>query len=1135
MRLAFALPVLLLTSPLVAGTVDFFRDVRPILAGRCFECHGPQKQKNGLRLDAKAHALKGGEEHKPLFVPGKSAESVIIRFVSGADPDLRMPPKGEMLSAAEIATLKAWIDEGALWPDDGIVIDDPLKTHWAFQPLKSPAIPEARNTECGIRNGIDRFIAAKLAENGLRMSPEADARTLIRRLYLDLIGLPPTMEEVAAFVTNYDPTNPTDPTYQRLMDKLLGSPRHGERWARHWLDVVRFAETDGFEKNVERPNAWPYRDYVIRALNSDKPFDQFIRDQICGDLTGEDAAMGFIVGGPMDEVKSPDPVLTAQQRADELNDMVTTTGTAFLGLTLQCARCHNHKFDPVTQTDYYALAAAFSGVKHGERPLRDGDYEKRAWHAQKLRAELSPVERKLAMFEPLASTARTIVILPTDERRTLKLRTPNAKPTAYEKGAAKGEAEYAGSANDLPTIANGYWVWLRGSNLGDVFAWMPGAVGRFRVWVSWGSGYGSHDEDARYVLDRDGDIATKEDQIQIGQADHRKFADGSGTMPNRKLWSGFKDLGAHEFRSESKLLLRVGGESGFPTADVLVLQEETGAGRRLAPHLRVAVRRGVNVEHFPAMEAKFVKFTVLGTSQSQPCLDELEIFTCGPQPRNVALASAGAVPSASSTLPGFAIHQLKHLNDGLYGNDRSWISNEKAGSWAQIELAKVERIDRVVWSRDRDEVPRYNDRLPVKYRIETSIDGKSWKTVATHEDRLPFDPDSKKSISIISSDGLPAEEAREFAALQSRRRRLQEEIAAAEKTPMVYAGKLEKPAEIFRLNRGEVTQPREKVMPGVLASFGRDVALSEQSGDTERRRALAAWIADPANPLTTRVIVNRLWQWHFGEGLVSTPSDFGVNGGKPSHPELLDWLAAEFMRRGWSLKEMHRLICMSAVYRQAFASAQGEVLSAGETSGSATERFALNSDHQSLAAKIDGANRLLWRFPPRRLEAEPLRDSILAVSGTLDLRMGGPGFQLFEPNTNYVRVYTPKKEFLAADYRRMIYWQKPRMRLDDTFGVFDCPDAGQVQPKRTRSTTPLQALSLLNSPFLVQQAGFFAERVRKRVGGDADSQVIEAFAIAFQRKPAADERAAAVALVRREGLETLCRALLNANEFLYIH
>lgn len=1083
--------LLLVSSCFVAGLTsasDFVREVKPIFEKHCYDCHGSEKQKGGLRLDAKAYALRGGEEHKPLWIAGKSTESVIVRFVSGLEPNMQMPPKGEKLSAAEIETLKRWIDAGAHWPDDGIVLSDPLKTHWAFQPLAGK--------EQGARS-MDDFVREKLKASGLAMSAPADARTLIRRLYLDLTGLPPTPEQVTAFVSTH--AQHPESSIEHLVSSLLDSPRYGERWARHWLDVVRFAETDGFEKNVERPNAWRYRDYVIRALNEDKPFDAFVRDQIAGDLTGEDEAMGFIVGGPWDEVKSPDPVLTAQQRADELNDMVATTGTAFLGLTLQCARCHNHKFDPVPQTDYYSMAAVFSGVLHGERPLKSGNTAAQLAKAAKLRDELKPIEAALAAFEPRASTLRTVVIKPDDAEHTQKLRPANTKRTEYEKGIAKGEADFAGTATDLPTIADGYWVWLHGNNADDVFAWMPQTAGKFRVWVSWGSGYRSHDEDARYVLDLDGDLNTKNDQREIGQADHRKFADGTGTMPNRKLWSGFKDLGVHEFGAKSKLLLRVVGE-GFPTADMLVLQEDAGTTKQ--PHLRTPVSRDANTERFDPVDAKFVRFSIDDTSGGQACIDELEVFAQG---NNVA---RGAKLSTSGTLPGHAIHQLAHINDGLYGNTHSWIASERRNAWVQLELAKPERIDHIVWSRDRGDAQRFTDRVATQYRIEASLDGKAWRSIASGDDRLPYAPKATKTVRLISSEGLAMGEAKKFDALRAKQKQLSEAVAAAEVMPAVYAGKLTTPKEIHRLNRGEVTQPKEIVSPGVLSNFGHAVKLTEQATDAQRREALAHWIADPRNPLTARVIVNRVWAWHFGEGIVATPSDFGVNGAKPTNPELLDWLAREFIASGWSLKKLHRLICTSAAYRQA-------------------------STPNAAAMQVDAQSRLLWRFPPRRLEAEPLRDCILAVTGKLDLTMGGPGFSLFEANKNYVRVYNPKSEFEAGDFRRMIYWSKPRMRLDDTFGVFDCPDAGQVQPKRTRSTTPLQALSLLNSPFLVQQSEAFAERV-KRERSDVPAQVARAFELVFQRVPTAPEQASAVTLVKSDSLETLCRALLNANEFLYL-
>ncbi len=369
LSIASAAPVDLSRLPAPAGRpVDFAQEIRPLLEKHCLKCHGPEKQKSGWRVDVKETVLRGGDNYAPNVHPGKSAESPLIHFVAGLDEDMVMPQKGDRLTAEQIGLLRAWIDQGAKWPEEGEVTD-PKKTHWAFQPVHRPEAPPGSKA-------IDALIDAKLKERGLARSPEADRRTLIRRLSFDLTGLPPTPEEIEAFVADHAPD-----AYEKWVDRLLASPRYGERWARHWLDVVRFAESQGFEMNRPRERAWPYRDYVIAAFNDDKPYDQFIREQLAGDALGADEATGFLVGGAFDQVKSPDPVLTAQQRADELHDMVGTTGGAFLGLTVNCARCHNHKFDPISQADYYAVTAVFQGVRHGERALRPPDATARAEQA----------------------------------------------------------------------------------------------------------------------------------------------------------------------------------------------------------------------------------------------------------------------------------------------------------------------------------------------------------------------------------------------------------------------------------------------------------------------------------------------------------------------------------------------------------------------------------------------------------------------------------------------------------------------------------------------------------------------------------------------------------------------------------
>ena len=866
------LPLLLLLSlPLLAhgaeaGTdgASFENKVRPLLEKHCTECHGAKKQKADLRLDLKAHALKGGESGAAI-VPSDSTKSPLYLRVISEKDDERMPPKGERLSKDEVAALKSWIDSGAQWPesaaDTAATVDARLQ-HWSLQPLKVASESAEPETVRGSKHAplsVDSFITAKLKDAGLSQSVEADRRTLIRRASLDGIGLPPTPEEVESFVTDKDPR-----AYEKRIDRLLASPRFGERWARHWLDVVRFAESDGFETNRARANAWPYRDYVIRAFNDDKPFDRFIREQIAGDALGEDAATGFLVGGGKDRVGSKDPVLTANQCADELHDMVSTTCATFLGLTVNCARCHDHKFDPIPAKDYYALSAMLQGVQHGERPWRN---------------------------------------------------------------------------------------------------------------------------------------------------------------------------------------------SGMP--------EDAAPA-----HLRPAVVAGANEDAFDAVDAKFLRFTITACSTGEPCIDELEVFNTNGE--NVARGAAVRV-SGTYADGKTAKHKWEHLNDGRYGNDFSWISNQKDGGWAQVEFANAERINRVAWSRDRsmDAGRHFTDRLATGYRIEVSPDGKTWRAVSSSADRA----------------------------------------TSASKGPQVYAGIFKQPEPTHRNHRGDPMQPRETVAPGALSQIGKPLTLPADAPEQDRRVALADWIADPANPLTARVIVNRLWHYHFGTGLVDTPSDFGINGSRPTHPELLDFLAHELITHGWSLRHIHRLILLSQTYRQ-------------------------SSAMNAAAMKTDSGARLLWRFPPRRIEAEVLRDSMLAVSGKLDLTMGGPGFDLFEPNDNYVKVYATRAEYGPAEFRRMVYQSKPRTMLDDFFGTFDCPDAGQPAPRRTSSTTPLQALNLLNSSFALQQAGFLVERLKKDAGENAGAQVQRAFALMFNRAPSPDEITDSTALIAQHGLPAFCRALFNANEFI---
>jgi hypothetical protein len=396
--------------------------------------------------------------------------------------------------------------------------------------------------------------------------------------------------------------------------------------------------------------------------------------------------------------------------------------------------------------------------------------------------------------------------------------------------------------------------------------------------------------------------------------------------------------------------------------------------------------------------------------------------------------------------------------------------------------------------------------LATKYRIAVANapDG-PWTVVATSDDRLPYRPGQKPAPPSAADDSTAARRA----TLLARQKELQSKLAALAKQPDAYAGTFTQPPPTHRLHRGDPMQKREQVSPGAVEAVSPKLELKSDAPEQQRRLALAKWVTDPKNPLPARVMANRLWHYHFGRGLVATPSDFGHMGAAPTHPRLLDWLASELVDGGWKLKRIHRLIVLSSTYRQSGAP-------------------------DPSAASVDADVALLWRYPPRRLEAEAIRDAVLAVSGKFDVRMGGPGFSPFKPNDNYVRVYDPKEDFGPPDWRRMVYQFRARAQQDHVFGAFDCPDSSQIAPRRTNSTTPLQALNLLNSRFMLQQANFFAERVEKEGGPDQGQQVTLAFRLAYGRHPSDGERHAAQTLIESEGLVPFCRALYNSNEFVYV-
>lgn len=917
--LAIILPLVAAVSR--ADDVDFESEVQPIFTNHCRACHGPEGHESGLRLDQRASLLRGGDHGKPAVVPEHPESSFLLKVVRGEEPDLQMPPDGPPLAADEIAILERWIAAGAPWPGQmGATADDVESDLWSLQPIAPVEPPREQTSES---HPIDAFIVRKLCEQQLELSEPADPRTLIRRVYFVLTGLPPSPEEVEEVI--HHPAG-FDAGYEQLVDELLTSPRYGERWAQHWLDVIRWAETAGFETNSERGTAWPYRDWVIESLNADKPYDQFLFEQLAGDTTSADAALGFLVAGPanLPGQIGRDEESMRQARQDELDEVISTVGQAFFGLTVGCARCHNHKFDPILQRDYYAMQAIFAGLAYGERRLRGEENNAMA-------AQLPAVRDRLA--------------------------------------ALRAEVESLRQEHQL-----------------------------------------------RQPL---GELVT---------------------------------------------------------------------------------------ESFEPISARAVRMEIVATtSGANASLYELEAWTVATaeQPsQNVALATAGAVPSASS----FALaNQTRHYENVIDGaadrrQDFPWVAAQGGPAWVQVDFSSPATIDRVVWDR--------GESVPADYTIRVlPVDSDSWRTVADTSDRMLREDDTRAAEK-IQLRGVDAQQVQQLVAKVAEVRRTKNELTRLAAGPQVFAASFsDTPEPTWLLRRGDPMQRAEPLAPAIPLVLGKlGMALDEP--EHQRRLALAQHLSQPDHPLTARVIVNRVWQQHFGTGIVDTPSDFGKMGSPPSHPELLDWLAADFVAGGWSLKRLHRQIVTSKTFR-------------------------LASQPVDRGLAVDADARLLWRFPPRRLEAEAIRDSILHVSGKLNLTMGGPGFNLFNQRgglSDYVAVET----FEAPGWRRMIYAHKIRMQAVDIFGAFDCPDAGQMTPKRTRSMTPLQALGLFNSPFVIRQATFFAERVAAEAGPDADQQVERAFRLAFSRSPSELEREQMVPFVQQHGLNQLCRALLNTSEFLTI-
>ena len=973
--------------PAAGQPVDFVRDIQPIFADACVKCHGAEKQKGSYRLDAKVSALTQGENHAPNIIPGKSAESPLIHFVAGLDEEMKMPPKDARLTAGQIGLLRRWIDDGALWPEAASAKVADREEWWSLKPIVKSSVPAG---DAG-GNAVDAFISAKLKENDLTMSPPADARTLVRRVYFDLTGLPPSPEEVEAFVKE---SATSGAAYEALVDRLLASPRYGERWARHWLDVVHFGETHGYDKDQPRPNAWPYRDYVIRAFNEDKPYSRFVQEQLAGDVLFPDTrdgieALGFISAGPWDLIghaEVPEEKIDGKiARHLDRDDMVANTVGSFTSSTAQCAQCHDHKFDPVTQEDYYSLQAVFAAVDRADRSY-DVDPALGASRAA-LNArvrELEAVEKGYA--GQLAKAA-------------------GPELAALEKGIA--EAEKAASQGVRPEYG-------------------------------WHSAIENSQETRKWV------------QIDLGQSVALDRVVLAG------VWDDFNGIGAG-FGFPVRFRIEASDDAAFGGEPLIIAAQDLEDFRN----------PGTAPQSFPASgkKGRYLRVTATKLAPRQNdfifALSELQAFdTAG---KNTA---AGTAVTSIDSIEAPVRWTRRNLTDGIYPT---------ATGGGDILAALRKQRDAVI-AKAQDE----------------------------------------PTTSARAANSLALETARQ-------------ELAKLPPMQVVYTGTVHngggnfrgtggKPRPIHVLARGQVTTPRAEMQPAALAALNAQLPshfdIPADAPESARRAALAKWLTDPRNPLTPRSIVNRVWLYHFGNGIVTTANDFGRMGTLPTHPELLDWLAVTFRDElGGSLKKLHKLIVTSATYRQ-----------------SASTRNARGEANDSL-------NSLLWRQNRRKLEAEAVRDAVLAVSGKLDLKAGGPGWKDFvveRPEHSPHYRYDLADPNDPATWRRSIYRFIVRSQPQPFMTVLDCADPSMRVEKRNESVSPAQALSLLNNGFMVTQATHFAERLKAEAGDDPGAQMDLAFRLATGRAASATERDQLVAYSQKHGLPNACRVILNLNEFTFI-
>lgn len=965
---ATALGIAMLAAPpAAADEVDFSRDIQPLLAKRCFACHGPDTREAGLRLDLAEPSRATLDSGLRAIVPGDEAASEILARITSDDPDLQMPPEGPRLSPEQIDSLRRWISEGAEY-----------RAHWAFRPLRRPEPPVV----AGGLSPIDAFVRAGLHRQHLPVPSAADKQTLLRRATYGVTGLPPTEQERRDFLADDSPD-----AWEQVVDRLLASPHYGEQWGRHWLDLVRYADTNSFERDDDKPHAWRYRDYVIRSFNADKPYDEFVIEQLAGDeaespTTDQLIATGYYRLGIWDD----EPADALQARYDWLDDIVSTTGQTFLGLTVGCARCHDHKIDPITQRDYYALLA----FMHNVTPMG----------------------------------GRTMA-------------TENIERPLFADALAR--QRYDDAVADLATRRR------------DAQLAVTAIEERFRT--AW--------ETTRQTTVTGGDL----DDLEF-----RFYRDAWTMLPE------FDGL-----RPE---------DTGLVTGKLFDIS--------VAPSLRP--------DNFGYVFTGFLKVPAAGDYTFVLDSDDGSRLTI--DGRAVLLYDGihgqGSPQSATIHLPAGRLPIRLDYFQGIHGKGLSV-------SWSGAAFA----------SRRLSAIPK---------------EGKGQRT----ETGLDF----AEAIRVDGEQILGTEGKRAYDLKKQALEKLTKKKVPVDKALVVteHGATVPDTFVFFRGNPHAEPTPENRVEPAIPAVFQAPAAAilpaailpTPDGRSSGRRTALAHWIASPTNPLTSRVIVNRVWQHHFGRGLVRSTSNFGLMGDPPTHPQLLDWLASDLVAGGWRLKRLHKEILMSDAYRATSAPVP-----------------------QGLA--IDPLNDALWRFDMRRLSAEELRDSIHVASGEFNPRMFGPGVYPAIPKGVMAGQSVPGKGWGSSapeeQARRSIYAHLKRSLVTPILADFDVADTDTTCPVRFTTTQSTQALGMMNGEFLQRQAREFADRVRREVAAvrqlqaptaddDTTWLVRRAVEIALVRPATDDEVARGVALVDRledtdgvgpsRSFELYCLMVLNLNEFCYL-